>query len=156
METLRHIDLRIAQRLRDREFRREWFRAELETNVPDLFRSLRERRGLTQNELAEAAAMKQSAICRFEGSSDAKWKLNTLLTLAEALDARLIIGLEASEDVIERIAKEERQSADHQKSVITEYKHENLNMPRGFAQAQTGISLPGLKPMSKSEWRPWN
>ena len=37
--------------------------------------------------------MKQSAISRFESSRDAKWKLETLLKLAEALDAQLVISV---------------------------------------------------------------
>lgn len=108
METLNSINLDLAERLKDSEFRREWFRAELETTVPDLFRALREHRNLTQAELAEKAEMKQSAISRFEISANAKWKLETLLRLAESLDAQLSITLEPAEQVISRHVAEEK------------------------------------------------
>ena len=106
MVTLRSIDLSLGERLKDPEFRREWFRAELESLVPNLFRDLREARDLTQAELAAKADMKQSAISRFEVSSEAIWKLDTLLRLADALDAQLSISLEPSENVLARYATE--------------------------------------------------
>lgn len=116
---LNSIDLTLGHRLRDREFRREWFRAELEAAVPELFRDLRELRGLTQAELADLVEMKQSAVSRFESSSEASWKLETLLRLADALDARLSISLEPSESVVNRYANEKvADSSTQPKSVL--------------------------------------
>lgn len=103
---LNSIDLSLSERLKDREFRREWFRAELESSVPELFRELREARGLTQVDLAGLTEMKQSAISRFEASTDAVWKIETLLRIADALDAQLSISLEPSESVIQRYASD--------------------------------------------------
>lgn len=97
---LRSIDLNLREKLKDKEFRRQWFRAQLEANVPDMFRALREDRAMTQQELATAAEMKQSAISRFEKSDEANWNFETLLTLAEALDAKLEIVLVKAENVI--------------------------------------------------------
>jgi HTH-type transcriptional regulator/antitoxin HipB len=106
---LQSIELDIASRLRENaEFRREWFRAELELGVPDQFRALREERDLTQTQLAAKAEMKQSAISRFEKSTDATWNFETLLKLAEALDAQLQIRVVRAEDAIARIEREER------------------------------------------------
>lgn len=112
---LSSIDLGLAERLRDRNFRREWFRAELEDQVPDKFRALREARELTQEELARLADMKQSAISRFEKSRDASWKLETLMKLAEALDAQLTISLTPAEDVLKKYASDEKRAARAQK-----------------------------------------
>ena len=108
---LQSIDTKIAERLKDREFRREWFRAELEQNVPAMFRDLREERGLTQTDLADLVEMKQSAVSRFEKSAAPKWNFETLLRLAEALDAQLVVSLLRSEDVIKRYAEEVAQPA---------------------------------------------
>jgi transcriptional regulator with XRE-family HTH domain len=104
---LRSIDISLAKRLKDREFRREWFRAELEASVPEMFRDLREEREFTQSELAVISGMKQSAISRFERERDAKWNFETLLRLAEAMDAQLSISVVKAEDVISRYEKEE-------------------------------------------------
>ncbi|MBC9034311.1 XRE family transcriptional regulator [Sphingomonas sp. JC676] len=101
LERLSRIDLSIGDRLQDRDFRREWFRAELEEEVPALFRSLRERRQLTQSQLAMAMGTKQPAVSRFEKSSEAVWEFDFLLRLAEALDARLRLVVEAAEDVVD-------------------------------------------------------
>lgn len=101
------IDLNIADRLKDPGFRREWFRAILENNVPEQFRDLREARNMTQSELADAAGMKQSAISRFESQRVANWKLETLLKLADALDAQLEILVVPAEQIIARHEHEE-------------------------------------------------
>ena len=109
--TLQSIDNRIAGRLKsDREFRKEWYRAELEYGIPEQFRSLREFRDLTQAELANMIGMKQSAVSRFEKSTEPNWKFETLLRIADALDAQLVVGLEKSEDVIKRFEREELQA----------------------------------------------
>lgn len=116
---LRSIDLRLAERLKRKDFRREYFRAELEEDVPEQFRELRKRRALTQKQLAEIAEMKQSAVSRFERSTDANWELATLLRLADALDARLSVSLEAAEDVIREVEIIEVHSTQLQPSVVS-------------------------------------
>ena len=106
--SLTTIDLNISRRLRSKEFRREWFRAQLEYGVPEQFRALREERHMTQTKLAAETGMKQSAISRFEKSTDAAWKLETLITLADSLDAQLQIRVVKYEDVIASVEREEQ------------------------------------------------
>jgi len=96
LRELSPIDLSVAGRLRrDPDFRREWFRAELEESVPASFKALRERRKMTQGELARAINTKQPAISRFEKSSEAVWEFQNLLRMAEAMNARLRVVIEA-------------------------------------------------------------
>jgi transcriptional regulator with XRE-family HTH domain len=118
LELLNSIDLDVAKRLRtEGEFRREWFRAELETSVPDQIRALRELREMTQADLAEATGyngekpMKQSAISRFERSTDAKWELPTVLRMVEAMDGIVRVVIIPVEQAIDAIAEEEAQQA---------------------------------------------
>lgn len=118
MSNLSSIDFDLSNRLSDAGFRREWFRAQLEYGVPEQFRALREARGMTQTALAEKAGMKQSAISRFEKSSDANWNLETLVVMADALDAQLEVRLTRSEDVIFRVRLNERLNA-HSTSVMS-------------------------------------
>lgn len=100
MVQLQSIDLDLRDSLKDRAFRAEWFRAELEASVPKAFRELRELRGMTQGKLAKAIDTKQSAVSRFENSTEAVWELGFLLRMVEALDGRMSITVEPAENVI--------------------------------------------------------
>ena len=102
--------------------------------------------------------MKQSAISRFEVSTDAKWNFETLQTMAEAMDSRLYIGLEPAEDVIDRVEREERRAAISHRSAADRSvdEIENPNKISNSALTHHGRKLEDLKPMSKGEKRPWN
>jgi len=95
-------DLGIADELNDKEFRNQFFRTEREMDIPAQIKTLRKHRKMTQKELAEKAGTKQSAVCRLERSQEANWELETLVNLAEALDARLSVVLEPYENVVAR------------------------------------------------------
>jgi len=156
---LRSIDLKIRERLKERNFRRQWYRAQLEAHVPDMFRALRERRDMTQKELAASADMKQSAISRFEKSGEANWNTETLLKLADALDAQLVVSLVPSEDVIARYESSEGQSekkaslldaAPAQPLVGTAFSHfEHMPERKEFLRVQSS------KGIVNTEGRPW-
>ena len=60
-------------------------------------RELRERRGWSQSELAEAASMTQSAVARFEAGATVP-TLPVLERLARALDVELAVGFNARPD----------------------------------------------------------
>lgn len=101
---LNTLDLAIEERLKsDPEFRREWFRAELEQGVPEQIRAMREVRGMSQTDLAVAAQMHQPAIARLERSGKANWNVETLIRVAEAMGACLVIRFVPHEDAIEGI-----------------------------------------------------
>ena len=102
------IDLGIAEELRDEEFRNQFFRAEREIDIPYQLKALRKARDLNQAELAEKSGMKQSAVSRIENTNDGKFNLETLVRLAEAMDARLAVIIEPYEAVIARYRDEER------------------------------------------------
>lgn len=92
-------ELGIAEELQDKDFRDAFFRAEREIDIPLQIKSLRKLRGLNQQQLAEKANFKQSAISRLENAREANWELATLVRLAEALDARLSVVIEPFEVV---------------------------------------------------------
>lgn len=102
------IDLRIADELGNKDFRAEFFRAELAVDIPTQIKSLRKFRKLRQEDLADLIGTKQSAICRLEKSDDPVWKFETLLGIAEALDARLSVTFEPYEVVVARYRSEEK------------------------------------------------
>jgi transcriptional regulator with XRE-family HTH domain len=103
-------DLHLVEELEDRDFRNQFFRTEREIDIPAQIKSLRKFRELNQAELAERVGTKQSAISRLERSQDANYELETLVKIAEALDARLSILIEPYELVIARY-RQERASA---------------------------------------------
>ena len=61
---------------------------------------LRKRRGLNQKQVAEITRTKQPAISRAEQADYQNWNLNTLRSIADALDARVRVLIEPSEDII--------------------------------------------------------
>lgn len=74
------------RRFQDRESRHNWASSHLSTNLAAQIFSLREARGWTQTELAEAAGMAQSRISLLEDPSYEKFSLTTLKRLATAFD----------------------------------------------------------------------
>jgi transcriptional regulator with XRE-family HTH domain len=90
---------------------------------------------MTQTKLADATGMKQSAISRFEKSTDANWKFETLLTLAEALDAQLQIRVVRYEDVIRQFEREE-----HEAKVSSAFAEAMNRVTAQAAQLTTSIS----------------
>jgi transcriptional regulator with XRE-family HTH domain len=95
-------DLGIADELSNKEFRDQFFRSEREIDIPAQIKALRKFRGLTQTELAEKAGTKQSAISRIERSEETNWEIETLVKIAEALDARLSLMFEPYEMIASR------------------------------------------------------
>jgi transcriptional regulator with XRE-family HTH domain len=103
-----HTDLGVANELRDKEFRDQFFRTERELDIPAQVKILRKLRGLNQGQLAEMTGTKQSGISRLERSSHGNWNLETLVKIAEALDARLAVVIEPYELVVARYKAEEK------------------------------------------------
>jgi len=93
-------DLRLIEDLKDKGFRSQFFRAELELSIPSQLKTLRKKRQLNQTQLAQLLGTQQSAISRIERSDEMNLELETLLRLADALDARLSVKMEPAEDVI--------------------------------------------------------
>jgi transcriptional regulator with XRE-family HTH domain len=94
------IDLNLGQKLRDRSYRLKFFWAESSARIAEALIALRKRRGLNQTQLAELLGTKQPAISRVEQADYQNWNIKTLRSIAEALDARIRILIQPSEDVL--------------------------------------------------------
>ncbi|MEJ0093782.1 MAG: helix-turn-helix transcriptional regulator [Methylocella sp.] len=101
-------ELGLPKELESRNFRNHFFRAEREIDIPAQIKNLRKLRNINQASLAKLVGTKQSSISRLERSLEAKWELETLVKLAEALDARLSVIIEPYENVIARYKNEQR------------------------------------------------
>lgn len=101
------IKLNIAEKLKKKAYRTAFFRARAQDDTASNIRELRELRELSQTELAKLSGMKQSAVSRIEQAEYSSWTYKTLQKVAEALDARLVVFFEPSENVIARYAQTE-------------------------------------------------
>jgi transcriptional regulator with XRE-family HTH domain len=101
MTSLPSIELDIVERLRaDEKFRQAYFIAESSGLIARQLIRLRKRRGLNQTDVARKLETHQPAISRVESADYRNWSFNTLRRLAEALDARIRVMIEPSEDVL--------------------------------------------------------
>lgn len=147
--TVSRTNLGIADELKNKEFRDQFFRTERELDIPAQLKALRKLRGLNQGELAIMTGTKQSGISRLERSSHGNWNLETLVKIAEALDARLAVTIEPYEAVIARFRAEElngKQSAAADdttnpfKKITNESEAESATMPRPLKKDDEGKS----------------
>ncbi|MGQ0443939.1 MAG: helix-turn-helix domain-containing protein [Beijerinckiaceae bacterium] len=121
MTSLSSIDLDISAKLKDESFRRSFFLAESSAKIAQQLVALRKRRSLTQTQLAERAGTKQPAVSRAERADYQNWSFSTLRSLADALDARLRVVIEASEDVLwEYRAEEDAQNGKARQSLTNQ------------------------------------
>jgi transcriptional regulator with XRE-family HTH domain len=103
--SLPSIELNIPDKLTDRSYRRDFFLAETSAMIAAQLIALRKRRGFNQSEVAALIDTQQPAISRVERSDYRNWSFNTLRRLAEAMDARLRITIQPSEDVLREYSK---------------------------------------------------
>lgn len=106
------VRLSIANKLKNRLYRRKFFRSETQDDVAQQLRALRAKRQMRQADLAKQCKMKQSAISRVEQANYSRWSFPTLLRIADALDARVKITLQPAEDVIKIYEDMERQAGE--------------------------------------------
>jgi DNA-binding XRE family transcriptional regulator len=76
---------------RDPRFAKDLEEAKIQVRIAVMIARLREERGLSQRDLAKIVGIKQPQIARLE-KGDHLPTLETLLRLADALSARVIIG----------------------------------------------------------------
>jgi transcriptional regulator with XRE-family HTH domain len=95
------IDLNIFEKLKDRSYRRKFFLAETSADIAAQLIALRKRRDLNQHDVAKLIGTQQPAISRIEKSDYQSWSFGILRKIADALDARIRVVIEASEDVLE-------------------------------------------------------
>lgn len=128
--SLPSIDLDVFTKLKDREFRKSFFLAEASAKIAQQLIRLRKRRGLSQGQVAELAGTKQPAVSRAERADYQNWSFSSLRSLADALDGRLRVIIEASEDVIGEYKSEEfAQTAGSHRTLLSEQTAEDSVFP---------------------------
>ncbi len=94
------IDLCLPEKLRDREYRQKFFLAECSAEMAAQLIALRKRRDLKQGEVANLIGTQQPAISRYEQADYQSRSFSVLQKIADALDARIRVLIEPSEDVL--------------------------------------------------------
>lgn len=87
----KHLD----ENMKHPEFRKAWHNLDQEFELLGSFIKAREKAGITQAELAKKIGTKQPALSRLETGRFAKATLETLNKIADALDMRLVVKLQA-------------------------------------------------------------
>lgn len=91
----RTLEEHIEESMKDPEFKKAWDDLEPEFELLGSMIKARERKKISQAELAKRLGTKQSAISRLERGAFSKATVETLRKIADALDSRLIIKLQA-------------------------------------------------------------
>ena len=116
--------------------------------LPAQLKNLGKLRKMTQEKLAVMVGTKQSAICRIERSQEANWELETLVKMAEALDARLSVVIEPFEAVIARYRSEAVTEHSSAASEPPKNSDQNLDTP---SAATDHLPKPAQRPSSIEE-----
>lgn len=82
----------LIQKLKtSKEYRDAFVDSEISVGLPFQIRALRDRRGWSQKQLADATSMLQPRICAMEQAGYGNFTLNTLKKLAAAFDVALVV-----------------------------------------------------------------
>jgi len=84
----------LIEEFKDKDYREAYAEDFLHTSIAMQVRTVREQRGMTQQELADAIKTKQTGISRIENVNNRSRNLRTLIKVAFALGCRLRVSLE--------------------------------------------------------------
>jgi transcriptional regulator with XRE-family HTH domain len=98
------------EEFRNQEYRESYADEFLNTYVANQIRVVREQRGMTQQQLAEAIGTQQAGISRIENVNYSGWNIRTLKKIARALSCRLHISFETYGSLLEAGANFRRES----------------------------------------------
>ena len=85
----------VEELLKNKNVRKEYEKLLPEYELAKSIIEQRQRKKMTQEQVAKKAGMPQSTISRIEGLTHGLPKLSTLKKIADALDAKVVIKLEA-------------------------------------------------------------
>ncbi len=118
---MKDLKNRIAEKFNDKNFEKKYLRTSAFYRLAGEILLLRKQRGLTQKELAEKVGTTQAVISRLESAS-VKPSLETILKIAEALDAAVDVRLRPVESVRraekDADAQEETSKTDPRKGIV--------------------------------------
>ena len=100
----------LAVELRSPQYSEGYSESFLDSYVATQIKVLREQRGLTQKQLAEALNTSQTVVSRIEGAGYSSWNIKTLKKVARAFDVRLHISFESVGSLIDEVSRFSRKA----------------------------------------------
>jgi ribosome-binding protein aMBF1 (putative translation factor) len=82
----------LKKKLEDPEFKKAFDEEELFANIAIQIAKIRQKKGMSQKELAKLIDTKQQAISRIENVSYRRYSINTLSRIARAMNKRLKVS----------------------------------------------------------------
>ncbi len=142
---MKNLKTRIAEKFEDKDFEKKYHRTAALYRLADRVLLLRKQRGLTQKELADKVGTTQAVISRLENAS-VKPSLETILKIAEALDATVNIQLHPIETV--RRGKEQNETEDKKQDPLKgilyyDFEHSTLSAEEKWISSKDK-TLPGM------------
>ena len=113
---MKDINALLNEKFKDKEFEKQYHREAAFDRLADELLLLRKKRGITQRELAEKMGTTQAVVSRLENAT-VKPSMETIVKLAEALDAALDVRLVPLEQIkkeieeVEQVVSQKQQDA---------------------------------------------
>ncbi|MCX6064952.1 MAG: helix-turn-helix transcriptional regulator [Chloroflexi bacterium] len=114
---MKDLQARLAEKFNDPNFEKKYLRTSALYRLADEVLLLRKQRGLTQKELAEKVGTTQAVISRLESAS-VKPSMETILKIAEALDAAVDVRLLPVESIRRKKEPTEEKKQDPLKGIV--------------------------------------
>ena len=89
------LEEHIAKNMKDPEFKKAWHDLDTEFELLESMIKARGKAGLSQEQLAKRIGTKQPALSRLERGAFKKATVETLQKIADALDMKLVIKMQA-------------------------------------------------------------
>jgi transcriptional regulator with XRE-family HTH domain len=112
--------MNLRKKLNNKDYRDAFTSEYIYSRIPLKIRAMRDRRGISQQQLAEMAGVKQEWISKLENPNYGRLTLTTLLKLASAFDVALNVDFVPFSEILERSTHLSPESFD-----VPSYQEEN-------------------------------
>ena len=132
----------LALELRDPEIRAHTIESQIKIGIPFQIRAIREKRGWTQEELAQKIGTTQNTISRLENPRVGKPNIQTLLRLAHAYDVGLLVRFVPFGfygDVIDAMDSTHVEIPSYDEELAEQQEQEAILQKAGIAEANNAV-----------------
>lgn len=95
----------VHESLKDKAYRDEFVRQQIERGLPFQIKGMRKARGWKQSEFGDRLGTPQSVVSRLENPDYGKFNIQTLLEIASTLDVALLVTFAPFSDLAKRVSE---------------------------------------------------